>query len=228
MNPVDLAKARASFYAFMGLHFLELPDEAFVSALRDKQFRGVLQELTLGKEVHQEVAEGASLMQAYLDGTKMLDVAELAERLGVDRTRLYRGASPHNGPTPPYEALWVPQAKEGTVLQEMAGIYARSGFTLKTDVHERLDYIGIQMNFMECLVMNEISAREAGDQVMVQTLKAQEKDFLWEHLGLWAPRFVLSALGHAGTDFYRGHLHMLKGFLEQEKETLDRGRSSSV
>jgi TorA maturation chaperone TorD len=217
---LDLAKARASFYAFLGLHFLELPDQSFAGVLRSEEFLTVLDELALGKDVRLEIAEGASLMQAYLDDTKALDVAELAQRLGLDRTRLYRGASPHGGPTPPYEALWIREGGECPVLQEIAGIYARGGFALKADVHERLDYIGIQMNFMERLVTNEVSALEVEDREMIQTLKAQQRDFLWNHLGRWAPSFVLSALDHAQTDFYRGHLHMLKGFLEQEQETL--------
>jgi putative dimethyl sulfoxide reductase chaperone len=228
MSPADLARARASFYAFLDIHFLELPGGAFVSALRDGQFRGVLKELALGNEIRPEIAEGASLMQAYLDGTKTLDVAELAERLGVDRTRLYRGTSPQAGPPPPYEALWIREGEECPVLQELAGIYARGGFRLKADVHERLDYIGIQMNFMERLVTNEISAREAGDPVRVRTTLDEEKGFMQNHLGRWAPKFVLSALDHARTDFYRGHLHMLKGFFEQEQETLGGGRPFSA
>ena len=220
MSLIDPDRARASFYAFLGLHFLELPDPSFISVLRSKEFGTTLKELTLGKDVHPEIAEGASLMQAYLDGAKALDAAELAQRLGVDRTRLYRGVSPHAGPTPPYEALWITEGREGSVLQELAGIYARAGFALKTDVHERLDYIGIQMNYMERLVMNEIAGLEAGDGQLVCVTQDCEREFLWNHLGRWAPKFALSALGHAETDFYRGHLHMLKGFLEQEKETL--------
>lgn len=217
MNAVDVAKARGSFYAFLGLHFLELPDESFVAALQSGQFRDVLQELARAEEVQPEIAEGALLMQGYLDSAQSLDAGEVANRLGVDRTRLYRGVSPHQGPIPPYESLWITGGKERFVLQEISGIYARNGFALKADTHERLDYIGIQMNFMERLVGNEVSALLAGDALMVQTSLERETEFFCSHLGLWAPRFVLSALEHAETDFYTGHLHMLKGFFEQER-----------
>lgn len=216
MSRIDATKARGSFYAFLGLHFLELPDEDFVSVLRNKSFRTALRRVAKGGEVHPDIAAGARLMRAYLDAADALHAAELAKRLGVDRTRLYRGASSGRGPTPPYEALWTAPEKEGSALQEISALYARGGFVLKADVHERLDYIGIEMNFMERLVAEEISGLESGEVATVQTAHDREREFLCSHLGRWAPKFVLSGLGHAETDFYRGHLQMLKGFLEQE------------
>jgi putative dimethyl sulfoxide reductase chaperone len=218
----DAAKARASFYAFLNIHFTELPDESFMAALRNQAFDSVLKELDLSEEVHPEIAEGASLMRSYLFSAKDLGDKEIVNRLGVDRTRLYRGVSSRHGPTPPYEALWIGPDKEPSVLQEMAGIYAQSGFVLKVDLRERLDYIGIQLNYLERLVMNEISAREAGDEELAQESLAQERSFLENHLGKWVPAFVSSALGYAQTDFYRGHLRMLIGFIEQEKSTVSK------
>jgi len=41
-----------------------------------------------------------------------------------------------------------------------------------------------------------------------------------EHLGNWVPGFVAKALTIADTDFYRGHLMMLRGFLSAEEERL--------
>jgi TorA maturation chaperone TorD len=215
----DAAKARASFYAFLNIHFTELPDESFMTALRNQAFDSVLKELELSEKVHPEIPVGASLMRAYLDSAKDLGDKEIVNRLGMDRTRLYRGVSSHHGPTPPYEALWIGEGGESSVLQEIAGIYARNGFTVKADLQERLDYIGVQLNYMECLVISEISAREAEDEGLIQKALGQERNFLENHLAKWVPNFVLSALGHAQTDFYRGHLHMIQGFVKQEKDT---------
>ena len=151
-------------------------------------------------------------MRAYLDSAKDLGDKEIVNRLGMDRTRLDRGVSSHHGPTPPYEALWIGEGGESSVLQEIAGIYARNGFTVKADLQERLDYIGVQLNYMECLVMSEISAREAEDEGLIQKALGQERNFLENHLAKWVPNFVSSALGHAQTDFYRGHLHSAQRF----------------
>lgn len=219
-SSVSLAKARASFYAFVNIHFMDLPDEEFASALRNEEFCSVLRDLEHNVESHPEIVQGASLMQAYLSDTKVLDDGQFAERLGVDRTRLYRGVSPLYGPTPPYESLWTGKETEPSLLKEIARIYRESRFALRGDIHERIDYIGIELQYLERLVEQEISAREAGDAGAIQTTLDHERSFLWNHSGKWIPSFVLSALEHAQTDFYRGHLHMVKGFIEQEKEII--------
>ncbi len=215
-----LAKARATFYAFVSIHFMELPDEEFASAVRQEEFCSVLKDLGQSSENPPEIVEGASLMQAYLFDTRAFDDGQFAERLGVDRTRLYRGVSPTYGPTPPYESLWTGKDQDSVLLQEIARIYVESGFTLRADIHERIDYLGIELHYMERLVMREVSAREAGDKKKTQVTLDHEREFMQNHLGKWVPGFVLSALAHAQTNFYRGHLHMLKGFVEQEKEML--------
>lgn len=217
-----LAKARLSFYVFLNVHFMDLPNEEFAHALREEEFGSVLEELGENNEVHLEIIEGVSLMRAYLGDTMACADAELAVRLGLDRTRLYRGVSPDYGPPPPYESLWTGKSKDSRVLQEMARIYHEGGFTLQADVQERLDYIGIQLSYLERLVMKEIAAREAGDEETVRVALDCEREFMRDHVGTWVPNFVSSALDHAQTDFYRGHLHMLKGFIEQEKEVLGR------
>jgi len=218
MSLLDATKARASFYAFLNVHFIELPDETFTGILRSEEFLRVLRHLKRSREVHPEIAQGASLMRAYLSSTRALDDREIANRLGVDRTRLYRGVPAPHGPAPPYEALWIGAGEESRVLQEMARIYAQSGFALNAGFRERLDYIGIELHYLERLVVNEISAREAQDEKLVQEAVDHERNFLRNHLGKWVPSFVSSALGHAQTDFYKGHLQMLEGFVEQEKE----------
>lgn len=216
----DLAKARLAFYTFLNVHFMDLPDEEFVHTLREKEFGSILEELSENNEVYPEIIKGVSLMRAYLSDTLACADAELAVRLGLDRTRLYRGVSPGYGFPPPYESLWMGNNKEPQVLQEMARIYYEGGFVLQADVCERLDYIGIQLSYLEKLLMKEIAAREAGDEGTVRVTLGSEREFIRNHVGTWVPDFISSALDHARTDFYRGHLHMLKGFIEQEKEVL--------
>jgi TorA maturation chaperone TorD len=215
-----LAGARLAFYVFLNVHFMELPGEEFVHLLRKKEFLFVLEELGENDTVHPEIIKGASLMRAYLSNTAACTDAEVAVRLGVDRTRLYRGISPDYGLPPPYECLWTGKSKDPRMLQDMARIYHEGGFTLQADAEERLDYIGIQLSYLERLVMKEIAARESGDEGTVRVAMDCERRFIRDHVSLWVPNFVSSALDHAQTDFYRGHLYMLRGFIEQEKEVL--------
>ena len=220
---LERAKMRASFYAFLNIHFTDLPNEPFTRELRKEEVSSVLHDLGQEMKMRPEIVRGASLMEAYLKETKEVDARDLAERLGVERTRLYRGVSPNFGPAPPYEALWVEKAGDLTeLLQRISRTYAEGGFALRDDVHERVDYIGIQLDYVEQLVLKEISARESEDGKGVENVLHHQSTFLQEHLVKWVPRFVSSALGHARLDFYKGHLHLLNGFIEEESEFLTR------
>jgi TorA maturation chaperone TorD len=53
----------------------------------------------------------------------------------------------------------------------------------------------------------------------IKLLKAQSA-FMQDHLGQWAPYFIDKAMEQVGTDFYRGHLLMLRSFIKTEQEIL--------
>lgn len=220
-DSIILTKARASFYAFVNIHFTHLPDTHFINNVRNEEFRGTLDDLKQNDQVHTGIANGAALMQTFLSSTVDLTVEELKEKLGVDRTRLYRGISPNIGPPPPYEALWMGNHSDSTeLLQKIAGIYNMGGFRLHVDTNERLDYIGLELDFMEQLIQKEISARETVHTAEVRSMIGIEENFLRGHLGQWVPKFIAKALKYSDTDFYRGHMHMLNGLIEEEKKVL--------
>ena len=160
-------------------------------------------------------------MRTYLSATKDLEPQKLAENLGVDRTRLYRGIIPNHSPPPPYEALWIDNAFSATaLLQQISNIYLKNGFTLADDTHERFDYIGVELDYLHQLVQKEIAAREMKDVEGVRSAIECQSTFWGQHLGKWAPKYITKALEYADTDFYQGHLRMLNGFLELEKKAL--------
>lgn len=212
----DPTMSRASFYAFLSIHFMQLPDSYFVGILRSEAYLEILKEVAQSSAAHSEIAKGAAMMHADLAHTASIDDTDMAVRLGIDRTLLYRGVSPHHGPKPPFEALWVGDEKQNGVFQKLAATYAHSGFVLKKDIHERLDYIGIQMNFIEGLLIDELSARQASNQQAICSIQNRRWEFISTHFGNWVPQYISCAMNYARTDFYRGHLLMLKGFTEQE------------
>lgn len=217
-----LAAGRASFSAFLSTHFLNLPDEPFVEQLRSDGYRQVLESLLAGEDdLHPDIAEGARLMHAYLSANREMGPAALSQALGVDRTRLYRGISPTYSPPPPYEAVWSAELGEPAgLLQRIAAIYHQSGLDQAPGVNERLDYIGIELAYMEYLAQEEAGAREAGDEGHAADLLEEQRSFFREHLTPWVPRFVEKALEFAHTDFYRGHLLMLRGYVLEQKAIL--------
>lgn len=218
-----LATARASFSAFINTHFMNLPDEEFVQKLYTPDIFQALENFGGEENLHPDIVEGARLMRSYLGETMDLATNELSERLGIDRTRLYRGVSPSYGPPPPFEAVWrVDQAKATMLLQEIAGIYHKNGLAQSPEANERLDYIGVELAFLEHLALDEVDAWEAGDETQALDLLNKQKAFVCDHLAQWVPAFTEKAIEFAQTDFYRGHLLMLSGFVMEQKENLSR------
>jgi TorA maturation chaperone TorD len=222
-NPMELAnaaRARAAFYAFLSVHFTTLPDAAFVERMRSQEIASMLKSLANDESVAGEIAAGAIQMGAFLKQTQSEAADRLAEKLGVDRTRLYRGVTPQYGPPPPYEMVWSKTKPDVSLLTELAEIYRNKGLAIAPDAKERLDYIGVEMDYMGELSRKEASAWEAGDFDTASELLQAEHAFLSQHLGSWTPAFFEKAMGYAETDFYKGHLRMLGGFFANERQEL--------
>jgi TorA maturation chaperone TorD len=215
-----IARARAAFYTFLNLHFTTLPDEKFVKRLRDGEFSSVLETLQNDVSGGEDILNGAALMSAYLKKMQAADHTQLVQDLGIDRTRLYRGVAKGYGPPPPYEMVWIRGAQDYGILQIVASAYRQVGLEPSPEVKERLDYISVEMDFIRELALREAVAWESGDETTAVSLLATQETFMHQHLGNWAPDFIEKALEHAKTDFYRGHLYMLRGFINNERQDL--------
>ena len=213
-----IARARAAFSSFLTIHFTALPDEKFVRQMRHKEVTSMLQVLPKDESVNEDIATGASLMGKFLQETREDKPAQLSEKLGVDRTRLYRGVSPSYGPPPPYEMVWSRNWTDVSLLQALAAIYRENGLVPSTEVVDRLDYIGLELEFMHALAMRETAAREAGETEKAGSLLEVQKQFFHDHLEPWVPSFVEKALEYVKTDFYNGHLLMLRGFIVEQRK----------
>ncbi len=223
LNPQELAssaRARAAFYSFLSVHFTTLPDAAFVERMRDGDVTLMLEALVNDAATDADIVTGASLMRAYLNQTRSEDLSKLTENLGVDRTRLYRGVSPTYGPPPPYEMVWSKTWQDIRLLEALARIYHEAGMTPSPEMHERLDYVGVELDFMRELALREAAAWESNTPATVSELLEAQHAFMMEHLGEWPSVFVEKALEWAKTDFYKGHLLMLRGFIANEQQEL--------
>jgi TorA maturation chaperone TorD len=217
----EIARARASMFAFLNIHFNNLPDQAFVKHVRSDNFSSALKDLHGDEILGTDMTTGAGLMQSYLLSTADMDVTELSNALGIDRTRLYRGISPSYGPPPPYEAVWSKAERTVTaVLQTVTGIYQTDGMAISPEAKERLDYIGVELDYLYLLATREADAWNAGEEEKASGLLNRQDMFLREHVGQWVILFVEKALTMTQTDFYRGHLMMLRGLIADEQERM--------
>jgi TorA maturation chaperone TorD len=129
-------------------------------------------------------------------------------QLAVERTRLYRGVSA-TGPTPPYEAEWLSGQPAPAVLLSLTRAYQSSGLAVAAG--ERPDYVGIELGYYQRLITQE--ADDEPDRHMLLTL---QREFVSEHIGRWVPSYVEVTLPLIQSDFFRGHLLLVRGCVAQE------------
>lgn len=216
----EIAHSRVAFLSFLNLHFTTLPDTAFIDRLRNGELSAVLESLVNDPEIGDEIASGAKLMAAYLEQTQHEDKAKLSENLGVDRTRLYRGVAKGYGPPPPYEMVWSKSANDYGILQAVAKVYYDHGLAQSPEAKDRLDYIAIELDYIRELALREASAWQDGDTENGFKHLTAQNEFMSQHIGQWVPDFIDKAMEWAETDFYKGHLSMLRGFIAGQLEEL--------
>jgi len=213
-----IARTQAELYGFLARVFNHRPDLAFASSLKGPGAE-FLKQLAEESEIPAGVSLGWREMAAYVDTQAGKSDAELEQALAVDWTRLFRGLSPQFGPTPPYEAAYLPHGKrDAEYLQALVRFYQESGVSIDEDHHDRPDYIGLEIGFLCHLAQAEADAWERGDPEQAQLCRARSQAFLTEHLGLWAARYLKVALDHAQTGFYRGFIDVCAGLLPDLQE----------
>lgn len=217
---VAQARTRAGLCTLVGAHFTMLMDDHFVDEIRRPAYRSFLAELSTDEGGGEEMATGAARMLDFIGLTLADHRSDLATRLGVERTLLFRGVSPQNGPPPPYEAVWCLGRSEFDLLQEISAIYQQSGFRQSPNVHERQDYIGMELDYLCALASCEANAWESEAFDLAKKMMLSQHAFLADHLSTWAPAFIEKALTYARTDFYTGQLMLLRGFIERELKAL--------
>jgi TorA maturation chaperone TorD len=224
LEPRDLAaiaRTRSSFYEFLCIPFLNLPDANFIQQLRDSSIWTVSDRLTVDLDVHPDIAEGWERMHKFLEESRNLPIEELTQAMGVDRTRLYRGVSENFGPPPPYEALWTGgRAEEVNILSRVMAVYRDAGLAPGPELNERVDYVGTELEYLRQMTYREARAWENGHVKEAKKILLKEKLFA-KSMNEWIPRFLIKATEFAKTEMYRGHMQMLKGFLAEEVKWLE-------
>lgn len=203
-------------YRLAVLPFFALPDSRYLTSSFANDFAAPLAELPLD-DLPDEVRTGFVLMDAA--STEICNcmgdeaaIKGLADALCKDRAYLFGGLSPALGAPPPHESHFgsLPTAE---VLAEVSKAYGEAG--IKLAMKELPDYLGVELEFMRMLLVQESLDEETASQAL-----AFERAFFEEHIHPWAGQWVGAALPCARTDFYKGHLQLLKGLLALEQSRL--------
>ena len=177
-----------------------LPDETFLEIIRGQKLHSFLKAYrSLGQPL---LSKGADEILSFLE--TMEPSAALVETLAVDRTKILR--VPQKGSMrPPYESQYCAKEKKEGLLGKLQRAYIESGY-IPVDAKDTADFLLIEMDFVKMLI----------DRGM----KERQKQFMEEHLGAWACDYAKAAAEIAETEFYRGWMNFLQGFIRIEMEYL--------
>ena len=93
---------------------------------------------------------------------------------------------------PPYETLFGNDHVFGQsyTMGDIAGFYSAFGLQLSQDIHERLDHLSVELEFLHYLAYKESYAILHDGPEKLKTVVDAEKKFVKEHIGRWVPLFA--------------------------------------
>ena len=119
---------------------------------------------------------------------------------------------------PPYETLFGNDHvfAQSQVMGDIAGFYRAFGVELSKDIHERLDHLSVEFEFMHFLAYKESYSRchDGADKTEI-VLDAQKK-FVKHHIGRWVPLFCRMLVKKAGSGFYKHVADLMAEWMDFE------------
>lgn len=197
-------------FAFLATLLNNQPNEEMIAKLR-KIYNE--EELSLQKQ-----GSSYHLIAGYLHDNKQKPMAALVQELSVEWTRLFRGVSPVYGPQPPYAGVYCSDDGMGVnTIMAITQIYSAHGLGIRKDKHNRMDYLGTQLDFISILAKKAAHEAELGNSTAEEAIRTDIRDFLQKYVLPWVDTFVGKAQEYVKTDFFRGYLTMLSESLNELK-----------
>ena len=169
-----------------------------------------------------------STAQESLRSTGQEELADGLEPLNLlghsleDRRADYLHAFGHtvNPDFPPYEMEYGNTSlyQQSTGLGDLATFYRSCGVEGASE--ERLDHIGVELEFMYFMSFKEAYALDHGEKEKAEICQAMQKMFLEKHLGCWGPLFLRLLERKSVCQFYQVVARVSQSFLNSELQRL--------
>lgn len=204
------AHIRSQTWWLLARIIAERPTSAFIAAMRDR----------FG--MSEPGAQDDSPTPAQQFATALADPApDLAERLGIEHTRLFRGIQKHYGPPPPYESLYRGAELMGPPALAVRAAYAEAGLSGVVPADGLPDGLDTELRFLALLAFNEGECWAAGASQTATEQIERQRLFLDAHLLCWLPAYVPQIEAQAQEPLYRAALAMMLDYAEQARAELD-------
>ncbi|MGH7254612.1 MAG: TorD/DmsD family molecular chaperone, partial [Nitrospirales bacterium] len=119
---------------------------------------------------------------------------------------------------PPYETLFGNDHvfAQAHVLGDIAGFYKAFGVELSRDIHERMDHLSVELEFMHFLCYKESYARCHDGAEKTQVVVDAQKKFVKDHIGRWVPLFCRMLTKKADYGFFRHLAELMSDCMDFE------------
>jgi putative dimethyl sulfoxide reductase chaperone len=129
-------------------------------------------------------------------------IREIGKTSPTERIRQYENCFGHtaHGPVPYYELEYGEEHthRQPQQLGDIAAFYNAFGLKINAKIHERVDHISVECEFMQFLIYKEAYALQHNGEEKAQICREASCRFLRDHLGLWVPAFTLRLSKFAG------------------------------
>lgn len=210
---VERALCRSKLYLLVSWGYLFPEDEEFLDYLQSGEFvedgkialGGLEKELQGigGPEVEERIGALKNHFSAIEDWVSTEGENWHIQDLRDEHRRVFSNVISLD--CPPYETLFGNDHVFGQsyVMGDIAGFYSAFGLQLSPDIHERLDHLSVEFEFMHYLAYKESYAILHDGKEKFQTVVEAEKKFVKEHVGRWVPLFAGMLKRKADYGFYK-------------------------
>ena len=153
-------------------------------------------------------------------------IADQAEALAVEYTRLFLGPGGHISPHESVQLkrgsgiLWGPETSA------VRHAYREAGYDLGESEADIPDHLSVELDFLSLLAAEEAEAWKSKDRDRASKLLRLQHDFISQHLGKWVAPFCNKVSEQAEFAFYPAFAGLLRGSLSGAKaEIVDRLRT---
>ncbi|GJL64586.1 MAG: hypothetical protein NPIRA04_32400 [Nitrospirales bacterium] len=210
---VERALARSKLYLLLSWSYLYPEDDEFLEYLQSGEFvedgRAALENLTKSLEDKggPEAKERLLAISQHLDNIEEWVSSEGSswnlQDLRDDHRRVFSNVISLD--CPPYETLFGNDHVFGQsyTMGDIAGYYSAFGLQLSSDIHERIDHLSVELEFIHYLAYKESYALIHDGPEKLKMVVDAEKRFVKEHVGRWVPLFSGMLKRKADFGFYK-------------------------
>jgi len=228
---VERALARSKLYLLLSWSYLYPEDDEFLEYLQSGEFvedgRAALENLNKSLEGKggPEAKERLQAIFQHLDNIEEWVSSEGSswnlQDLRDDHRRVFSNVISLD--CPPYETLFGNDHVFGQsyTMGDIAGYYSAFGLQLSSDIHERIDHLSVELEFIHYLAYKESYALIHDGPEKLKMVVDAEKRFVKEHVGRWVPLFSGMLKRKADFGFYKALADFTSDWVAFEVDYLD-------